>query len=92
MPAELGIPELRFSLSNSKRCLPSALEKTRWHRKQAGLSQEELAVRASLHRTALGQLDRSERVARSDTLAKLAGCLVYPGKTFSKGCSGHGEK
>jgi ribosome-binding protein aMBF1 (putative translation factor) len=44
-------------------------------RRQAGLSQEELGVRASLHRTAVGQLERGERVARTDTLVKLAGSL-----------------
>jgi len=46
-----------------------------WHRKGAGISQEELGVRASLHRTAVGQLERGERVARADTLVKLAGSL-----------------
>jgi transcriptional regulator with XRE-family HTH domain len=50
-------------------------------RKQVGFSQEELAVRASLHRTAVGQLERGERVARVDTLIKLAGSLgIPPGK------------
>jgi transcriptional regulator with XRE-family HTH domain len=44
-------------------------------RKRAGISQEEAAVRASLHRTAIGQLERSERTARIDTLIKLAGAL-----------------
>jgi transcriptional regulator with XRE-family HTH domain len=47
-------------------------------RKRAALSQEELAVRASLHRTAVGQLERGERVARVDTLIKLAGSLGIP--------------
>lgn len=47
-------------------------------RKRVGLSQEELAVRASLHRTAVGQLERGERVARVDTLIKLAGSLSIP--------------
>src|SRR6476646_1253952 len=47
-------------------------------RKRVGLSQEELAVRASLHRTAVGQLERGERVARVDTLIKLAGSLGIP--------------
>jgi transcriptional regulator with XRE-family HTH domain len=47
-------------------------------RRRAGLSQEELAVRASLHRTAVGQLERGERVARVDTLIKLAGSLGIP--------------
>jgi transcriptional regulator with XRE-family HTH domain len=47
-------------------------------RKQAKLSQEELSVRASLHRTAVGQIERGERVARVDTLVKLAGSLGIP--------------
>jgi transcriptional regulator with XRE-family HTH domain len=44
-------------------------------RKRAGLSQEETAVRASLHRTAVGQIERQERIPRIDTLIKLAGAL-----------------
>ncbi|MGE5282456.1 MAG: helix-turn-helix domain-containing protein [Chloroflexota bacterium] len=47
-------------------------------RRRANLSQEELAVRASLHRTAVGQLERGERVARVDTVVKLAGSLGVP--------------
>lgn len=47
-------------------------------RRRAGFSQEELGVRASLHRTAVGQLERGERVARVDTLIKLAGALAIP--------------
>ncbi len=41
----------------------------------AGYSQEEAGVRSSLHRTAVGQLERGERIARVDTLIKLAGAL-----------------
>ena len=54
-------------------------------RKRAGLSQEEAAVRASLHRTAIGQLERglqlqvvnepSDPAGVDDTLIKLAGAL-----------------
>jgi transcriptional regulator with XRE-family HTH domain len=47
-------------------------------RKRAKLSQEELAVMASLHRTAVGQIERGERVCRVDTLVKLAGSLDIP--------------
>jgi transcriptional regulator with XRE-family HTH domain len=47
-------------------------------RRRAKLSQEELSVRASLHRTAVGQLERGERVCRVDTLIKLAGSLEIP--------------
>jgi transcriptional regulator with XRE-family HTH domain len=44
-------------------------------RRRTKMSQEELAVRASLHRTAVGQLERGERVARLDTFVKLTGSL-----------------
>lgn len=47
-------------------------------RKRAGLSQEELAVRASLHRTEIGLLERGERLPRIDTVIKLAGGLSIP--------------
>jgi transcriptional regulator with XRE-family HTH domain len=44
-------------------------------RKRTGLSQEELALRASLHRTEIGLLERGERLPRIDTMIKLAGAL-----------------
>lgn len=44
-------------------------------RQSAGISQEELGFRASLHRTEIGQLERGVRLARIDTLIKLAGAL-----------------
>jgi len=44
-------------------------------RKKAGLSQEELGFRASLHRTEIGMLERGVRLARIDTLLKLAGAM-----------------
>lgn len=47
-------------------------------RERAGLSQEEVALRASLHRTEVSQLERALRIARIDTLAKLAGALEVP--------------
>jgi transcriptional regulator with XRE-family HTH domain len=47
-------------------------------RERTDLSQEELGMRAELHRTAVGQLERGERVARTDTLVKLAGSLGIP--------------
>jgi transcriptional regulator with XRE-family HTH domain len=56
-------------------------EEIRRHRKRLGLSQEALAVRASLHRTEIGLLERGERLLRVDTLVKLAGALeVAPGE------------
>lgn len=47
-------------------------------RRRAKLSQEELAVMASLHRTAIGLIERGERMCRVDTLVKLAGSLDIP--------------
>jgi transcriptional regulator with XRE-family HTH domain len=44
-------------------------------RRRANLSQEELGFRASLHRTEIGHLERGVRIARIDTLIKLAGAL-----------------
>jgi transcriptional regulator with XRE-family HTH domain len=44
-------------------------------RKRAGLSQEEVGFRASLHRTEVGLLERGARVPRIDTLIKLAAAL-----------------
>jgi transcriptional regulator with XRE-family HTH domain len=44
-------------------------------RKLADLSQDELSVRASVHRTEISQLERGLRIARIDTLAKLCGSL-----------------
>jgi len=54
-------------------------------RKRVGLSQEQLSVRASLHRTAVGQLERGERVARMDTFIKLVGALGIPAEDLLEG-------
>jgi len=49
-------------------------------RRRAGLSQEELGFRSSLHRTEIGALERGSRTARIDTVIKLAGALsIAPG-------------
>jgi transcriptional regulator with XRE-family HTH domain len=57
------------------------------HRKRAGISQEELGYRASLHRTEVGLIERSERVPRIDTLLKLAGALELPPERLLEGMS-----
>jgi transcriptional regulator with XRE-family HTH domain len=54
-------------------------------RKAAALSQEELGFRASLHRTEIGQLERGVRLARIDTLVKLAGSLGVPPSELLEG-------
>jgi ribosome-binding protein aMBF1 (putative translation factor) len=55
---------LRFG-QNLRRC-----------RQISGLSQEELGERASLHRTEIGKLEKGERLARIDTLVRLAGAMA----------------
>jgi transcriptional regulator with XRE-family HTH domain len=54
-------------------------------RKRADLSQEELSVRASLHRTEISHLERGLRIARVDTLVKLAGSLEVPAEDLLAG-------
>jgi transcriptional regulator with XRE-family HTH domain len=55
------------------------------HRKEAGLSQEELGFRANLHRTEVGMLERGIRLPRIDTLIKVAGSLGVPPGDLLKG-------
>lgn len=47
-------------------------------RKEAGYSQEELSMRASIHRTQVGLLEAGKRMPRLDTLLKVAGALGIP--------------
>jgi len=54
-------------------------------RRDAGLSQEAVAVRASLHRTEIGLLERGERVPRIDTAIKLAGAIGVPLAKLTEG-------
>lgn len=53
-------------------------ENLRLVRRRAGISQEELGMRSSLHRTEIGLLERGARVPRIDTLIKIASALVIP--------------
>ncbi|MDQ3725482.1 MAG: helix-turn-helix transcriptional regulator [Actinomycetota bacterium] len=54
-------------------------------RRRAGLSQEELGSRASLHRTEIGMLEQGDRLARIDTLMKLAGAMAVPPSELLEG-------
>ena len=47
-------------------------------RRAAGISQEELGFRASLHRTEVSFLERGERMPRVDTALRIAGSLGVP--------------
>lgn len=61
-------------------------------RRRAGLSQEAVGFRASLHRTEVGLLERGARVPRIDTLVKLCAalgvridCALLDGITWNAG-------
>jgi transcriptional regulator with XRE-family HTH domain len=47
----------------------------KYHRAQAGLSQEEVAIRAEIHRSQIHQLEHALQIPKIDTLVKLAGAL-----------------
>ena len=47
-------------------------------RRREGFTQEELALRASLHCTEIGKLERGERVPRIDTLVRLTDSMCVP--------------
>jgi transcriptional regulator with XRE-family HTH domain len=47
-------------------------------RAKAGFSQEEVGIRAALHRTEIGLLERGERIPRIDTAVKLAAAVGVP--------------
>lgn len=54
-------------------------------RAAAGISQEELSFRASLHRTQISLLERGERMPRVDTALRLAGSLGVPLEELTAG-------
>lgn len=60
-------------------------DNVRHARKGAGLSQEEAGIRASLHRTEIGLLERGERIPRIDTAIKLAGAVSVPLSALTAG-------
>ncbi len=61
-------------------------------RQALGISQEELGVRASVHRTEVSQIERGLRLPRIDTLAKLCGSLgVEPNVLMAGDCLAAGR-
>lgn len=50
-------------------------ERIRFFRKERGLSQEELAYRATLHNTYIGQVERGEKNATIESLVKISTAL-----------------
>ena len=53
-------------------------ERVRSYRNKAGFSQDELAERAGLHFTYIGQVERGEKNATLESIAKIARALQVP--------------
>lgn len=54
-------------------------------REAAGFSQEELAFRASIHRTQVSLMESGSRLPRFETLVKLVGALEVSPETLMRG-------
>ncbi|AUS98015.1 transcriptional regulator [Clostridium thermosuccinogenes] len=53
-------------------------ERVRHYRNKAGFSQDELAQKAGLHYTYIGQIERGEKNATLESIAKIAYALQVP--------------
>lgn len=53
-------------------------EKVRTERRQLGLSQEDLAERADVHRTYIGMIERAEKNITLENIEKIAKALKIP--------------
>jgi len=60
-------------------------EKIRYYRKERKLSQEELAFKAALHNTYIGQLERGEKNVTVESLAKVCSALDISLAEFFQG-------
>lgn len=57
-------------------------------RREKGLSQEELADRANVHRTFIGMIERGEKNATLVTIVKISGGLEIPAAELLIGLEG----
>jgi len=64
----------------------------RKRRQELGLSQEELADRASIHRTYVGDVERGERNIALQNIEKLAKALDVPISTLFKDYGAENDK
>ena len=62
----------------SKTTLEKFGEKVREERLKKGLSQEELAARAGVHRTYIGMIERAEKNITLESIQKIARALELP--------------
>jgi transcriptional regulator with XRE-family HTH domain len=82
-----AVPEDDDRKARSREVAASFGQNLRRIRRRAGLSQDELAVRASLHRTEIGMLENGKRLARIDTLIQLSGAMAIDPNELIAGIS-----
>lgn len=75
-------------MQSKKKILIQFGEKLRKLRKEKGLSQEELAFKAGLHRTYIGMIERSEKNITLLNINKIAFALGIELKELFNGISG----
>ena len=69
---------LKLAMHSKEVVLIKFGEKVRELRKQKGLSQEELAFKADLHRTYIGMIERAEKNITLVNVEKIANALEIP--------------
>ena len=57
----------------------------RHYRDESGLSQEDLAAKAEIHRSQVSALSQAKQIPKIDTLVKLAGALSIPAGDLLEG-------
>ncbi|MET3046590.1 helix-turn-helix domain-containing protein [Flavobacterium covae] len=82
---QLALRILLLSMINNSDILKKFGEQVRQLRLEKGISQEELASRASLHRTYIGMIERAEKNITLVNIAKIAKALET---SISKICDG----
>ena len=67
-----------FNMSKKTKILIAFGEIVREKRKERGLSQEDLAFKADLHRTYIGMIERAEKNITLENINKIAKALETP--------------
>lgn len=70
-----------------KRILSKFGQRVREERQKQGLSQEELAERAGVHRTYIGMIERAEKNITLINIEKIANALALPIDELMRGIS-----
>ena len=66
---------LKLAMQSKEKILIKFGERVRFYRKQKGLSQEQLAFKADLHRTYIGMIERAEKNITLINIEKIAVAL-----------------